>query len=111
MAARTEDNRHIGVAQPVQVLADVIHVLPGGLRQLLHVQFALWHQLRTTGQAHGGIVHLTIRSDGQNIARMLGLPDYPFVRFERPISSRPLSEIKTLAEAAYNQALPILMEA
>ena len=47
----------------------------------------------------------------KNIARMLGLPVYPFVRFERPISSRPLSEIKTLAEAAYNQALPILMEA
>lgn len=46
----------------------------------------------------------------KNIARMLGLPDYPFVMVEHPIGSRTLPEIKTLAEAAYGQALPILME-
>jgi hypothetical protein len=44
----------------------------------------------------------------RNIARMLGLPDYPFVMVEHPIGSRTLDEIKVLAEAAYDQALPIL---
>jgi hypothetical protein len=44
----------------------------------------------------------------RNIARMLGLPDYPFVMVEHPIGSRTLDEIKVLAEAAYKQALPIL---
>ncbi len=47
----------------------------------------------------------------KNIARMLGLPDYPFVMVEHPIGSRTAPEIKTLAAAAYSQALPILMEA
>jgi hypothetical protein len=47
----------------------------------------------------------------KNIARMLGLPDYPFVMVEHPIGSRTPPEIKVLAEAAYNQALPILLEA
>ncbi|MBT3534327.1 MAG: hypothetical protein HN478_10645 [Rhodospirillaceae bacterium] len=47
----------------------------------------------------------------KNIARMLGLPDYPFVMVEHPIGSRTLPEIKARAEIAYNQALPILMEA
>jgi hypothetical protein len=47
----------------------------------------------------------------RNIARMLGLPDYPFIMVEHPIGSRTLPEIKTLAEVAYNQALPILLEA
>ena len=46
----------------------------------------------------------------KNIARMMGLPDYPFVMVEHPIGSRTLPEIKTLAEQAYQQALPILME-
>ena len=44
----------------------------------------------------------------QNIARMLGIPDYPFVRVEHPIGSRTLPEIKVRAEAAYEQALAIL---
>ena len=47
----------------------------------------------------------------KNIARMLGLPDYPFVMVEHPIGSRTLAEVKVLAEDAYQQALPILMEA
>ncbi|MBO87887.1 MAG: hypothetical protein CMP14_00050 [Rickettsiales bacterium] len=44
----------------------------------------------------------------RNIARMMGLPDYPFVIVEHPIGSRTLPEIKVLAESAYTQALPIL---
>ena len=47
----------------------------------------------------------------KNIARMMGLPDYPFVMVEHPIGSRTLPEIKVLAEQAYQQALPILTEA
>ena len=47
----------------------------------------------------------------RNIARMMGLPDYPFVRLEHPIGSRTADEIKLLAEAAYAQALGILLEA
>ena len=42
---------------------------------------------------------------------MLGLPDYPFVMTEHPIGSRTPDEIKVLAEVAYAQALPILLEA
>ena len=44
----------------------------------------------------------------RNIARMMGLPDYPFVMVEHPIGSRTLPEIKVLAESAYEQSLPIL---
>ena len=44
----------------------------------------------------------------KNIARMMGLPDYPFVMVEHPIGSRTLPEIKALAEEAYKQALGIL---
>jgi len=47
----------------------------------------------------------------KNIARMLGLPDYPFVMVEHPIGSRTLDEVKLLAEIAYQQSLPILMQA
>ena len=46
----------------------------------------------------------------KNIARMMGLPDYPFVMVEHPIGSRTLPELKVLAEHTYQQALPILME-
>ncbi len=44
----------------------------------------------------------------RNIARMMGLPNYPFVMVEHPIGSRTLPEIKVLAESAYEQAVPIL---
>tara|TARA_B110000444_G_C18666016_1_gene512961 strand:- start:294 stop:515 length:222 start_codon:yes stop_codon:yes gene_type:complete len=47
----------------------------------------------------------------KNIARMLGLPDYPFVMVEHPIGSRTLDEVKVLAETAYQQSLPILTKA
>ena len=46
----------------------------------------------------------------RNIARMMGLPDYPFVMVEHPIGSRTLPELKVLAEDTYQQALPILLE-
>jgi hypothetical protein len=46
----------------------------------------------------------------KNIARMLGLPDFPFVSLEHPIGSRSPAEIKQLAEVAYQQALPILLQ-
>ena len=44
----------------------------------------------------------------KNIARMMGLPEYPFVMVKHPIGSRSLPEIKVLAESAYEQALGIL---
>ena len=46
----------------------------------------------------------------KNIARIMGLPDYPFVMVEHPIGSRTLDEIKVRAEDAYRQALIILTE-
>jgi len=47
----------------------------------------------------------------RNIARVLGLPDYPFARVQHPIGSCTLPELKTRAEVAYTQALPILLQA
>ena len=47
----------------------------------------------------------------RNIARMLGLPDYPFLRLKHPIGSCTLAELKERAEVAYQQALPILLKA
>ena len=46
----------------------------------------------------------------KNIAKILGVPDYPFVMVEHPIGSRTLPELKRRAEDAYTQALPILLE-
>jgi hypothetical protein len=46
----------------------------------------------------------------KNIARVMGLPSYPFLIVEHPIGSCTLPELKERAEAAYRQALPILME-
>ena len=46
----------------------------------------------------------------RNIARVLGLPDYPFLRVKHPIGSCTLPELKERAEVAYQQALLILME-
>ena len=47
----------------------------------------------------------------KNIARVLGLPDYPFVKVQHPIGSCTLPELKARAEKAYEQALPILLGA
>ena len=42
----------------------------------------------------------------RNIARVLGLPDYPFLTVQHPIGSCTLPELKARAEIAYSQALP-----
>ena len=46
----------------------------------------------------------------RNIARVLGLADYPFLMVRHPIGSCTLGELKARAEVAYTQALPILLE-
>ena len=45
----------------------------------------------------------------KNIARVLGLPDYPFLKLQHPIGSCTLSELKARAEVAYRQAVPVLL--
>jgi hypothetical protein len=45
----------------------------------------------------------------KNIARIMGLPTYPFLMVQHPIGSCTLPELKQRAEAAYQQALPILL--
>ena len=47
----------------------------------------------------------------KNIARVLGLPDYPFLAVQHPIGSCTPPELKARAEIAYQQALPILLKA
>jgi len=46
----------------------------------------------------------------KNIARVLGIPDYPFTRVQHPIGSCTLPELKERAEVAYRQALSILLK-
>jgi hypothetical protein len=46
----------------------------------------------------------------KNIARVLGLPDYPFTRVQHPIGSCTLPELKERAKVAYQQALAILLK-
>ncbi len=46
----------------------------------------------------------------RNIARVLGLPDYPFLKVQHPIGSCTPPELKERAEVAYQQALPILLK-
>ena len=46
----------------------------------------------------------------KNIARVLGIADYPFLRVKHPIGSCTLPELKARAEVAYQQALPVLLE-
>jgi hypothetical protein len=45
----------------------------------------------------------------RNIARVLGLPTYPFLLVQHPIGSCTLAQLKQRAEVAYKQALPILL--
>ena len=47
----------------------------------------------------------------RNIARVLGLPSYPFLMVQHPIGSCTLQELKARAQVAYEQALPILLQA
>ena len=46
----------------------------------------------------------------KNIARIMGLPNYPFLMVQHPIGSCALPELKARAEVAYRQGLPILLE-
>jgi hypothetical protein len=46
----------------------------------------------------------------RNIARIMGLATYPFLMVQHPIGSCTLPELKARAEAAYRQALSILLE-
>jgi hypothetical protein len=46
----------------------------------------------------------------RNIARIMGLPDYPFLMVEHPIGSCTLPELKARAEVAYRQGLSILLD-
>ena len=45
----------------------------------------------------------------KNIARIMGLPTYPFLMVKHPIGSCTLPELKERAEVAYRQALAILL--
>jgi hypothetical protein len=45
----------------------------------------------------------------KNIARVLGLPDYPFLKLQHPVGSCTLTELKARAEVAYRQAVPVLL--
>ena len=46
----------------------------------------------------------------KNIARIMGIPDYPFMKVQHPIGSCTLAELRARAEVAYRQALAILLE-
>lgn len=46
----------------------------------------------------------------RNIARVLGIPDYPFVKVQHPIGSCTPDELKVRAEVAYSQAVAILQQ-
>ena len=46
----------------------------------------------------------------KNIARVLGIPDYPFTRVQHPIGSCSLPQLKGPAEVAYQEGLAILVK-
>ena len=46
----------------------------------------------------------------RNIARMLGLPGYPFMMVKHPLGSCSMEELRERAEVAYRQAVGILLE-
>ncbi|MCY3819730.1 MAG: hypothetical protein OXH52_10285 [Gammaproteobacteria bacterium] len=46
----------------------------------------------------------------KNMARMLGLPDYPFVIVDHPLGSCTVSEIRQRAASASERAISILTE-
>jgi len=46
----------------------------------------------------------------RNIARVLGLPSYPFLMVQHPIGSCTVTELKARAQVAYRQAVPILLQ-
>ena len=44
----------------------------------------------------------------RNLARGMGVPEFPFILVDHPLGSRTDEEIKERAEEAYRQALAIL---
>ena len=44
----------------------------------------------------------------RTLARVMGLPNFPFILVDHPLGSRTAEEIKGRAEEAYRQALAIL---
>jgi len=46
----------------------------------------------------------------RNIARVLGLPSYPFLMVQHPIGSCTVTELKARAQVAYKQAVPVLLQ-
>jgi hypothetical protein len=46
----------------------------------------------------------------RNIARIMGLPDYPFLMVQHPIGSCTVPELRIRAEVAYRQGLSILLD-
>lgn len=46
----------------------------------------------------------------RNIARIMGIPAYPFMLVQHPIGSCTSLELKARAEVGYRQALAILLE-
>jgi hypothetical protein len=45
----------------------------------------------------------------RNIARIMGLPNYPFLMVQHPIGSCTLPGLRARAEVAYRQGLSILL--
>ena len=45
----------------------------------------------------------------RNIARIMGLPDYPFVLLDHPIGSLNPDQVRARAAAAHEQGLRILL--
>jgi hypothetical protein len=46
----------------------------------------------------------------RNIARIMGLPNYPFLMVQHPIGSCAMPELRARVEVAYRQGLAILLE-
>ena len=46
----------------------------------------------------------------KNIAKIMGLPTYPFMKVQHPIGSCTTAELKARAEVGYRQALDILLK-
>ncbi len=47
----------------------------------------------------------------KNIAKIMGLASYPFLRVQQPIGRCSWPQLKARAEVAYQQALAILLDA
>jgi hypothetical protein len=45
----------------------------------------------------------------KNIARIMGLAEYPFMKVQHPIGSCTVAELRARAEVAYHQAVSILL--